>query len=285
MTEEAQNLKLKIGELDTLNESSGWKCTLYYDPRDHSISTFGYFGNGEQPMEAFHNKTLCIGNVTNKLPEAVSEFLREREDIFSAIRECYLGEKFDGSNLRGKWKDFSPELEDDFFKLGDDLNSLPNYTWDAEGFVGFPSQGWDLYSDREVLKYGDASDLLSLASFCSIWGDGNKCDLDRMHTFLKDRYERLLFLRTMVKLTYGGTEIYCRAFWDNASAQVYITDELPNPKWEPEEDDFRSSYIQVGDCRHSINGFAELWARKEFTEEVFDSEALSVDLDPFNLNS
>lgn len=123
-------------------QCSGAKATLYLDPEDRRVYTFGYVGNASWPMAAHNRIHTAVGNVpTTTVPESLEEWIEANIEAFEALTDEYKGSKWDGSNHIGQWTEKAVEVSEALDMLFTDaLNNdeIASY-WDAdEWFSGDP---------------------------------------------------------------------------------------------------------------------------------------------------
>ena len=120
---------------------SGTRVTLYADPENNRVYTFGVVGSGT-PMLAFHGRQMRIGNVpVDIVPESLESWVEDHEEQITALMAEYQGCEWDGSNHVGRWSEeasgmafaIDQALQDDIL-----YNHVQLY-WDAdEWFDGDP---------------------------------------------------------------------------------------------------------------------------------------------------
>jgi len=114
---------------------SGSKATLYIDPEDKQVYTFGYVGNASWPMKAHHRIHMSIGTVPlSTVPDSLKTWIEAHSDEIEALIAEFQGTKWNGNNHIGQWSDDADQLQetlDQAFQEALNQNEIHQY-WDAE---------------------------------------------------------------------------------------------------------------------------------------------------------
>jgi hypothetical protein len=92
-------MKFSITEYD-----EQYTVTVYLDPEEREVYTFGFTGGACWPMEAHNNRHVSLGRVPGGfVAYTLEQWLQARTKELEALCDAYQGAEWDGSNRVGKW--------------------------------------------------------------------------------------------------------------------------------------------------------------------------------------
>lgn len=123
---------------------SGAKATLYLDPENRRVYTFGYVGNASWPVAAHNRIHTSIGAVPiETVPDSLETWIEANASAFEALIDEYEGSKWNGSNHIGQWTEEAVEAAETLDLLLNEAvnsNEIAQY-WDADDWFSSDPEG------------------------------------------------------------------------------------------------------------------------------------------------
>lgn len=125
--------------------SGATPVSIVLDPEDLRVYTFNAIGSGSgTPMAVHHGRHRVLGHVpVETVPDALQEALEAQEGTIRNIASRYIGTRWDGANIVGRWADDvagGDAYPDEYPEIDLDLEDVARYS-DAEDWLAADERG------------------------------------------------------------------------------------------------------------------------------------------------